>query len=319
LNRKKKKSKVRRRLRKMLRPLRQGLLIAGFRLLLGVCRLLPHGAVLRLGRALGALGYHCARKERNQALANLEAAFDRELTDSQRRDFTRQVFQSLAMGVLETLNATTWSKEDYLDAVQFEGDEHWKAALAPGKGSLFLTGHFGNWELMPPAFYHHSGIVAGAVMRDFRNAALTRRVRAIRGFHGNPIFSTEAPAVGLVRMIKKGGVISMLGDQDTQHVRAIHVDFFGRPALTPLGPAYLARRTGASILPLFIRRRRDDPRRHLFRFHPPIFPDPSLPEDQDVRRMLQAFTDALEQEVRSEPGQWVWIHERWRHQPKRRP
>ncbi len=109
----------------------------------------------------------------------------------------------------------------------------------------------------------------------------------------------------------------MLGDVDSKHLPSVHVDFFRHPARTPVGPAFLARKTGASILPLFMRRRTDDPRHHVFRFHPPIFPDASLSEEDDIERMLRAFNECLEAEIVENPGQWAWMHRRWRHPPGR--
>ncbi len=94
----------------------------------------------------------------------------------------------------------------------------------------------------------------------------------------------------------------MLGDVDSKHLPSVHVDFFRHPARTPVGPAFLARKTGASILPLFMRRRTDDPRHHVFRFHPPIFPDASLSEEDDIERMLRAFNECLEAEIVENPG-----------------
>jgi KDO2-lipid IV(A) lauroyltransferase len=83
-----------------------------------------------------------------------------------------------------------------------------------------------------------------------------------------------------------------------------------------VGPALLARKTGAPLLPAFVRRLPEDPTHHVLQCHPAILPDPALDEATDLLRMTQAFTDLLEAEIRADPGQWMWMHERWKHRPK---
>lgn len=100
-------------------------------------------------------------------------------------------------------------------------------------------------------------------------------------------------------------------------MRGAFVEFFGRPARTPVGPAYLARRTGASLLPLFLAREGWNSGHYVLRCHPPIVPDAQLDEEQDIHRMLQALTRHLEEQIRLLPGQWNWMYPRWRHDPRR--
>lgn len=249
-------------------------------------------------------------------MRHLELAYGDALSEIERSRIVREVFQTIGMNALEAFNSAAWSDDDFRARVEFIGGEHAEAALAPGKGSIYMTGHFGNWELMPMSYLAHSGLSVGAIMQRTRVPELDALIRKLRGGPGTTIFMADDPGIRFVRMLKKGGVLSMLADQDSKKVNSTHVTFFGRPARTPTGGPFLARKTGASILPLFIHRRSDDPTRHVFRFHPPIFPDASLSEEEDVRRMLQIYTSALEQEVREHPGQWMWLHERWRHQPK---
>lgn len=302
-------------MRRALRPARHWLLVRLFVFANWFCSRLSHRLAVRLGRWLGRVGYCLAWGERRKALRHLEMAFGLALSSADRRRTARQVFETLGMNALEAFNSSSWSNEEFLRYVEFEGLEHAEAALAPGKGSLYITAHFGNWELMPMAYLARTGVPVGVIMQDTRIPQLTELIKQLRGGRGNAIFSANDSALRYLRVLKRGGVISMLADQDSKKLSGIHVNFFGRPALTPSGGPFLARKSGASILPLFIRRRADDPELHVFRIHPPIFPDLSLEEEADVRRMLQAYTSILEQEIRENPGQWVWMHERWRHQP----
>jgi KDO2-lipid IV(A) lauroyltransferase len=311
-----KRPRRRRRIRRALRPLRHWLVVQLFLFGHWLCTRISHRRAVSIGRWLGRVGYLLAHGERKKTLRHLEMAFGHELSAEDRERIAREVFQSIGMNTIEAMNSMAWTDGDYRARVDFEGLEHAEAALTPGKGSIYMTAHFGNWELMPQSYLAKTGIAVGVIMQDTRIPKLTELIRSMRANKGNIIFSANDSAIRYLRALRKGGVIAMLADQDTKKQSGTHVKFFGLPALTPTGGPFLAKKSGASILPLFIRRRRDDPTRHVFRCHPPIFSDPALSDEEDVHRMLQAYTSILEQEVRENPGQWVWMHERWRHQPK---
>jgi KDO2-lipid IV(A) lauroyltransferase len=106
--------------------------------------------------------------------------------------------------------------------------------------------------------------------------------------------------------VRSGGALGMLIDQDTT-VDGVWVDFFGRPAWTPVGAAELAARFDAAVLPTFIERLADGS--HAARVGPAL----ELPADPVAE--TQRLTDAIEAQVRRVPEQWVWMHRRWRRRP----
>ena len=102
----------------------------------------------------------------------------------------------------------------------------------------------------------------------------------------------------------------MLIDQDTK-VEGVFVEFFGRPAWTPVGAAELALRFDAAVLPTFIERRADGSHRAV------IHPELPLPTDPTAATALMSA--AIEAQIRAHPEQWVWLHRRWRRRPGDRP
>jgi KDO2-lipid IV(A) lauroyltransferase len=153
------------------------------------------------------------------------------------------------------------------------------------------------------------------VMRRIRNPAVHEVVAAMRSRNGIRVALTGDSPLALIRILRSGGAIMLLADQDTKHVRSIGIEFFGRPARTPVGPARLARHGRAPLLPTFVLRDPVRADRMIVRFQEPIYPDAGLKEDEDAGRMLRRFTEALEGEIRKSPHQWAWMHERWRHAP----
>jgi Kdo2-lipid IVA lauroyltransferase/acyltransferase len=301
-----------RHLRDATRPVRHALTTGAFGLALRLTAGVSHARALTWGRWLGRVVHALAAKERKIVSRNLERAFGSELDAERRRAIERGVFESLGMMMFEAAHSVGWTAEDFAERISYEGDEHWGEAVAQGRGVLLVTGHLGNWELMPPGFLCHSGVAMAVIARDISNPTLNRRVEALRGRLGNPILSSDHSAVSLIRMLRKGGAVAMLMDQDTHRVRCVAVPFFGHPARTPVGPAFLSRRTGAPIVAGYIRRREDRPTRHVIHVHPPIYPDPQVNEEADVLRMTEQVNRCLEEEIRRAPEQWAWIHDRWK-------
>ena len=124
---------------------------------------------------------------------------------------------------------------------------------------------------------------------------------------GSPPFSGMfVLARALLGALRGAGAPGMLIDQDTK-VAAVFVDFFGKPAWTPVGAAELALRFDAAVLPTFIERRPDGSHRAV------IHPELALPTDSAAATALMTAT--IEAQVRSHPEQWVWLHRRWRRRP----
>ncbi|HSM12604.1 MAG TPA: lysophospholipid acyltransferase family protein, partial [Thermoanaerobaculia bacterium] len=131
----------------------------------------------------------------------------------------------------------------------------------------------------------------------------------LRGRFGTRTIVRGRPGAArdLLRTLRSGGALGMLIDQDTR-VEGVFVEFFGRPAWTPVGAAEIAQKLGAAVHPTFIERCPDG--RHRARIEPAL----GLPADPVAA--TQAMTDRIEQQIRRVPEQWVWMHRRWRRRPE---
>jgi KDO2-lipid IV(A) lauroyltransferase len=151
-----------------------------------------------------------------------------------------------------------------------------------------------------------------AAQRDERlNEWLKRR----RERPGIRIVDSDEGTFALMRHLRRGGCMGVIADQDSTRVSGIFVDFFGRPAYTPIGPARLAQSCKVGVLPLSIERDVDDPRVHRLVLGEPILPDAEAGAEAESQRMTQAYTRHLEERIRARPELWVWLHKRWRHRP----
>jgi len=286
--------------------LRATLLPFAVRCLVFVFGLLPHRVALGLGRALGRLAWRLSERDRRRALEHLSFALA-ELPEEERIRIARASFLSAGMNLAELLHFLKHSRQEILRHLDIEGWENVAAAKASGRSILILTGHCGNWELIGTAL-HNGGVPPAAVARPLDDAGLQKLLVDLRNHLGTTTIArgTRGAPRQLLEVLRSGGALAMLIDQDTK-VDGVWVPFFGRPAFTPVGAAEIALRQKANVIPSFIERRPGG--NHLIRFLPPL----DLP--QDPREVTALMTAKIEEQVRRRPEQWVWWHKRWRRQP----
>jgi KDO2-lipid IV(A) lauroyltransferase len=275
---------------------------------------LSHRGALRAGRVAGDVAWLVAGAYRRRAMTNLRlAGIGRDA--AARRALARRMFRGLGMSILESLHATGWSDAQFKDRVALEGTEAVWEALREGRGLMLMNAHVGSWELTPRAFSLHFGHPATVLMASLRDRRLNDWVVRMRGVGGNKVMMTDQGMLPIVRLLRRGGMLGILADQDTARGGGVFVEFFGRPARTPLGPARIALGAGVAIVPVMIHRRDDDPTRHVMTFDEAIRPDLKASTQAEAERLTAAFTRRIEERIRSHPHEWVWLHDRWRHRP----
>ena len=195
-----------------------------------------------------------------------------------------------------------------LARVEFEGEDLVRQAHAQGKGVLFVTGHFGFWELQ--AMVHALRLPPMAVLaRTLDNRALNLLLEGMRTRTGNMVIYRQGAIRRAMRLLKAGYGVGILIDQHIQSRDAIYVNFFNRPAATTPAVAALAIRTGAPVVPLFALPLGAG--RYRMIYERPIDPPPEGTADA-VHQLTQQCTDVLEGYVRRHPELWLWMHRRWR-------
>ncbi|MFH0792970.1 MAG: lysophospholipid acyltransferase family protein [bacterium] len=275
---------------------------------------LPINTGLRLGATLGRLVFYLARSERTKVEKNLELAYGNQLSKKARRDLARKILENAGRGVAELLSLPWWTEKDFRQRIRFVGKENLDEAFSRGKGVLAFSGHFGNWELLGIYLRRIEGYSFGVVARELSNEGLDRLLVSTRQRHGIPVIPRGKTGKALFQHLRKNEGLGMLLDQDTKG-ESTYVNYFGRPARTQTGPAKLARMTGAPMVPMFIIRNPD-------LITHTIHVEPSLPwpeaddTDKVIRELTQAYTSVIERYVRLAPDQWMWMHRRWRNQPK---
>jgi KDO2-lipid IV(A) lauroyltransferase len=278
---------------------------------LAVVGVLPLGWAQALGRALGSAAFHLAPVERRKALASLAVAFP-EMTEEARLERVRKCFRHLGTVALEMAVAPRLgARLERLVDVSGEALARLRDAHARGKGVVCVTAHVGNWELHAwrVARYGFPLSAVGKENVDPRVTGLMERSRAAGGmrtlWRGQP-----GVAVAMLRSLRKGELLGMLIDQDTD-VQNVFVPFFGRPAATPRAAADLVLRTGAAAL-VFLNHRDGG----VYRTTTQEVEVPRTGDDErDAVELTARFTERIEAAIRAHPEQWVWMHQRWKTKP----
>ena len=175
------------------------------------------------------------------------------------------------------------------------------------KPVLFLSGHLANWEMMP-ILSEEVGYHGAAVVRPPNNPYVAAWVARQRSIHGpETLIAKHNAARQMLGQVRGDGMLCMLVDQKLRE--GIAVPFFGHDAMTTPAPAALALRFGATVI-CVANRRLPGSRFHVT-VQPPLTFTISGDDTRDIRDLTAAIQARIEQIVRADPGQWLWIHNRW--------
>ena len=253
---------------------------------------------------------------RQVGMRNLAMVFP-EKSEAERKRILRGVFTSLGRQLAELCQFPRYTPENIDQVVVYDGLENYERAYARGKGVLFLTAHFGGWELSAFAHSLH-GHWLHIVMRPMDNPYLDRLLQQYRTMYGNKTVAKDDFVRGLLAAMKAGETVGILMDTNMTPPQGIFVDFFGIPACTASGLARIALRTDAAVVPGFTIW---DPalQKYRLRFDPALELVRTGNLEADIAANTQMFTKVIEDYVRKYPDQWLWVHRRWKTRPEGQP
>jgi KDO2-lipid IV(A) lauroyltransferase len=278
---------------------------------MALVRPLPMRTVRDIGHRLGRLAFYFDNSRRRIALENLTRAFpSRSRTEIE--GIARAMFAHFAAVLLELLKFATMTEAEMTALADVEGADRVNQAYQHGRGVLFLTGHFGYWEVQGVMLPLHAK-AASVLARPLDNPYLHEMLERIRCRTGNSVVYRQGAVRRILRELAANRGVAILFDQHLATPDAIYVDFFRRPAATTSAMGALAARTGAAVIPSFSFPIADG-RYRLVYDHPIEPPRDDTPEA--IREFTQRCTDVLEMYVRRNPELWLWMHRRWRNPPE---
>jgi len=284
------------------------------RLLVCLIQALSLNAARKLSAGLAWLAYRIDRRHREVALDNLRKAYPGQFSDSALDRMVRAVYQHFCSVLVEIIHLPRrLHPENWRDHIELAGGRRMVDCLLSGRPLLIVTGHFGNWE-MAGFMLGANGFKTYAIARTLDNPYLNAFLLKFREKTGQTILDKERDFQQIEAVLRSGGVLATLADQDAGQ-RGVFVDFFGRPASTHRAVALLALEHGAAMAVTGTPRVAEPLRYRV------ITEDILLPEDYErdpnaMRAITARYTAALERLIRAHPEQYFWLHRRWKHQPQ---
>ena len=218
-----------------------------------------------------------------------------------------EVYRSIARLLVSFARFPRIRRQNISEWIRYEGFEHFEAGLRRGKGVLFATGHLGNWEL---SAYAHALLTAPmhVVVRPLDNPMIDGLVERYRALSGNEILSKRDFVRPMLKALAGNKAVGILVDQNASIDEGVFVDFFGHQACVSPSFAKLAARTDATVIPGFAVWSGDEGR-YILKFYPPV------EITGDAVADTQRIQSALEYAIREHPGEWLWLHRRWKTRP----
>lgn len=293
---------------------------AAARSALAVLGLLPRGAALFLSIGILRAVPLFLPGLRRIGLRNLELAFP-EKSPSERLEILKDSFESLGRVLGELSQFHKFTKDRLAQMIDFELDDESKRLYernkTEGRGILITTGHLGNWEMLVLGFaglYEPISYLA----RPLDNPKIDEMLNRLRTRFGNRPINKTNSAMLAIKILREGGILGVLSDVNAHPKEGVFVPFFGVAACTLSGAAMLAIRSNALIFPTFCVWDKNA-KRYRFVHGPLLEPSNTGDRKQDIVTTTAAYTAEIEKIIRAYPGQWMWIHRRWKTRPPGEP
>ena len=242
---------------------------------------------------------------------NLRLAYP-EAPSQWRKDIRTAMYDNLAWTITEILALQHDPSQIFGWIKSVRGMYSIDRLIDEKKGAVFLSGHFGNWEIMAAWYAQYMkrrGHQMYVVAQGIHDKDISAYIDGLRNHMGVDLLPTDYSVMKYAHLLKAGNHIALLNDVAGNG--KMMVPFMGHDATNVPGPAVMAMLAGVPIIPVCIYR--NAPFEHEIEFFPPIeMPDAKLPREERLRRIILDCNIAIERFIRSRPELWFWLHKRWR-------
>ena len=279
-----------------------------FKIAQNLVLLLPLKAGYWLAEKLADIRYLVFKKDRRAVKNNLKVVLKNN--EQKAAEYARCVFRNFGKYLVDFLRFSKMGQDYISKFIELKNIEYLEEGLSRGKGVIVVTAHLGNWELggaVTAMLGYPLSVIAWAHDNRWVNSLFIRQ-RAIKGVKVIPV------GIGVKRTFQclaNNEMVALVGDIDFSHPdQGIEMDFFGRKAIIPKGPAAFSLKTGAPLVPAFMLRKKDDT--FIFAVEKPIIYDTCGNLEEDLRNLTGIFLRTFEDYISRYPSQWFMAREIWK-------
>jgi lauroyl/myristoyl acyltransferase len=252
--------------------------------------------------------------KRHNTIANMAQVLGTSESDPRARQLARDSWRNYGRYVSDFFylpNATSQEilarmVEDAADPGSFARIDE---ALAPGKGAIVVSFHFGAYDVAGVILATHTPV--DLIVESFEDPRMDRLVMEQRAQFGLGILRIEKTPRQILRALQENRVVAVAVDRPVPEKEGIPVTFFGKTCYVPGGIAQIALKTGAALVPGYCRYDGEYSTNYYIGALPPIFPDSTGDRQRDTSAAMQQLFTALEEVIRKYPEQWYMFRRFW--------
>ncbi len=268
---------------------------------------LPLKSAYRVAGFFASIYYVFAFRDRKAVTQNLKVIFPHK-PDYEISKIRKELFFNFAKYLVDFFRFKKLDAEYLKKNIRLKNLNYIDESLSKGGGAILVTAHLGNWEL--------GGVVISILGYPFITVALPHKSKMVDDFFnsqrkikGMQVLPLGNAAKGCLRGLRKNEVLALVGDRDFAG-KGMEIDFFGKPAVFPVGPAALALQTKAKIIPGFMLRNPDDSFDLIM--NKPLEYTPSGDNDKDLREIITKYKSIFEEYIQRYPEQWYMFRRFWK-------
>jgi KDO2-lipid IV(A) lauroyltransferase len=269
---------------------------------------LPHGVLYPIAVAAGEAAYVLWGAKRAIAKRNFARVLDRAEDDREVARVARRSFRNFAKYVVEIMRFPRLRPEDLERIVVIDGWENLRSAIQRGRGLIFASIHFGNFEVGGARIADE--IPLNVIADDLSNQRLMDLLVGNRAHKNINIHSPTGAARKVLQALRRNEMVGLMMDLGPRALAfdTVRTDFFGAPTNFPRVAVDLARVSGAPIVVAAVIRERDNTFRGIAL--EPIFVDRAQ-DTGEMERVTERIARGLEQLIRTWPDQWYIFRPMW--------
>jgi len=261
--------------------------------------------------SLAALAHLFARSRNKVIQENLAFAFNNNLSDTEKGEIERYCYRNLALNLLQTMENRRNSAEDIASIVTFKNREKVDAVLAQGRGIIFVSAHFGNWELGGAALSSLITPVA-SIYKGFSRREFDPYLFEARSHHRMELAEKNGALKHMAKTLKKNGSVLLMIDQSSNAKYGVSANFFNHAAYHSSTAAHLASKFQVPIVGVYITS--EDEEHYTLSFEDPI--DVETGNEEAILEATIQQVNGLERVIKEHPKLWFWCHKRWKGEYK---
>lgn len=274
-------------------------------------RRLDFKGIRRVADLLGFLMWALLIRRRRETAGRIMERLN--LPEDQARGLAEASFYNIALSFMEIFLNDRFGPE----YVRVSDDSQWRlfhSMVNSERPMVFISGHFGAWELLGSLVGRAAGRPMMTVARKQKDHVMSEIIRNLRA-EGNLVsVDHRASAGALLSCLRDNGIACFLVDHNSKRSESVFLPFLGRMAAVNMGPAMLALRAKALVFPIFLKR--EGMREYSLHMENPL--DTATlegPLSGRVRQVAEFYTRAVEKRILDAPEQWLWMHRRWKTRP----